>query len=51
MVPPDPFHQFLDFDPAHRGVTGVILGENWTENDVFGYVAHSGKPKSMLKHY
>ena len=26
-VPPDPFHQYLDFDPAHRGVTGVIWGQ------------------------
>ena len=24
----DPFDQFSDFDPSHRGVTGVIWGAN-----------------------
>ena len=37
MIPPDHFHQFIDFDPAHRGVTVVIWGSNLTENDVLGY--------------
>ena len=30
-VPADTFGQFLDFDPTHRGVTGVIYGADLTE--------------------
>ena len=31
ITPLDPFEQFSDFDPTHRGVTGVSCGANSTE--------------------
>ena len=34
-APTDPFQQFLDFDPTHRGVTGVICAADLTENRIF----------------
>ena len=45
MTPTDHFQQFSDFDPAHRGVTGVICGADLTENWYF----RAFLPKNLLK--